>query len=154
MREGKRFTCPQCGDTSPVGVTCERCRTPMLDEHGRPPLPTTGGQLWSRGRSDGVGALLAMAALESTMVIAPLPALGVAVVDDDCFALWAATRAAPDPHESGGLLVEEGALVEVLGPAQRGDAEDVAELLPGGYRDRARPLCFDGRPGAVVTVLL
>jgi len=38
VREGKRFSCPQCGETSPYGVTCPRCSTVMIDENGNPPL--------------------------------------------------------------------------------------------------------------------
>lgn len=38
MREGKRFECPQCGEVSPIGVSCARCDTTMIDENGNPPL--------------------------------------------------------------------------------------------------------------------
>lgn len=38
MREGKRYACPQCGDLSPVGVSCARCNVTMIDENGNPPL--------------------------------------------------------------------------------------------------------------------
>lgn len=41
MRAGSLYRCPQCGESPavPVGGPCPRCRTPMVDEHGRPAPP-------------------------------------------------------------------------------------------------------------------
>lgn len=38
MREGREYRCPQCGTTSPVGVSCSNCKVDMIDENGNPPL--------------------------------------------------------------------------------------------------------------------
>lgn len=77
---------------------------------------------------------------------------GVAVVDDDFFVVC---RSEPGRDPGDGLLLQDGDQVEVVGPAHRGDAPDVAPLMMAGYRDRAsRALVFDGRAESPVIALV
>ncbi len=40
MRQGTRFSCPECGDQSSFPATCCRCDVLLIDEHGNGPPPT------------------------------------------------------------------------------------------------------------------
>lgn len=79
---------------------------------------------------------------------------GVAIVDDDCFELWARDPATGTLKVGGGR-VADGAAIEVLGTAARGPAIDVAGLASDPhYREAAQALLFDGKPGAPVLLLI
>lgn len=78
---------------------------------------------------------------------------GVAVVDDDALEVFDVRplhRRLLAPFET----IEDGDVVDVLGPARRGMAADAC-ILGGADPDHARAaLLFDGRPDAKVRVLL
>lgn len=82
---------------------------------------------------------------------------GVAIVDDDAFMVWTLARRVPSERDAA-LLVEDGDVVEVVGPARRGHDEDAAGLHApsGAYRDGppAHALIFDGRPDNRVWILV
>jgi len=60
MRAGKRYTCPQCGEESPLDVTCFRCDILPVDENGNPPPPTFEHEMLARSLA-GADALAVIA---------------------------------------------------------------------------------------------
>jgi hypothetical protein len=80
---------------------------------------------------------------------------GVALVDDDCFEIWSLDTEHPRLFEDEILGAFDGAVVEVFGPATWINNHQLGLLAPtNSYRSSPRILAFNGRPEAVVTVLV
>jgi len=68
MRHGRIYACPQCGEESPLDVTCFRCDILPVDENGNPPPPTFEHEMLARSLA---GADLLAVVAESAFVGPP-----------------------------------------------------------------------------------
>ncbi|MBI2898367.1 MAG: hypothetical protein HYY06_32755 [Deltaproteobacteria bacterium] len=142
MREGSRFQCPECGTTSPIGISCDRCRVPMIDENGNPPLrpalprPKWVTSMWTVSGAIVIGGGWFLLRVSSEREVIPglfLASLAVMALGLALIALGAFIPRARDHRELVGRL----ARVERL---KRGAAlaSSIAGAQPGLVRVRGR----------------